>query len=293
MRQKFIIALTGTIGSGFLFASNGCVQQDKYDQLLKSYRSTQEQLVASDEERDVARANAETLRRQLALALDELDQSGEQIEVLQSTVNEHAASTDLALARISQLEFGKLPADVSVALEALSRQYPDLIVFDPQLDMLRLKSDFTFSPGKTALTEEARTTLTEVAHILASDSAEDLEVTVVGHTDDVPISASRNNHKTNTHLSVHRAISVRDILVEQGVNPKHVMVAGFGENRPLIDNEPGGTQANRRVEIFLAPMPEPAMSTRPSIPENEIVANESTAIVVTSEEDTTTPEPMK
>ena len=40
-------------------------------------------------------------------------------------------------------------------------------------------------------------------------------------------------------------------------------------------------------------MPEPAMSTRPSIPENEIVANESTAIVVTSEEDTTTPEPMK
>ncbi|MDG2055629.1 MAG: OmpA family protein [Phycisphaerales bacterium] len=292
MRHTFIIALTGTIGSGFLFASSGCVQQDKYDQLLKSYRSTQEQLVASDEERDVSRANAETLRRQLALALDELDQSGQQIESLQSTVNEHAVSTDQALARISQLEFGKLPADVSVALEALSRQYPDLILFDPQLDMLRLKSDVTFSPGKTALTEEARTTLIEIAHILSTDGGQQLEVTVVGHTDDVPISASRNNHKTNTHLSVHRAISVRDILVEGGVSPQNVMVAGFGENRPLIANEVGGTQANRRVEIFLAPMAEP-MTSMGTTTEVEFAANESTAISSTPQESDSSNEPMK
>jgi chemotaxis protein MotB len=291
MRHTFIIALTGTIGSGFLFASSGCVQQDKYDQLLKSYRSTQEQLVASDEERDVSRANAETLRRQLALALDELDQSGQHIESLQSTVNEHAASTDQALARISRLEFGKLPADVSVALEALSRQYPDLILFDPQLDMLRLKSDVTFSPGKTVLTEEARITLTEIARILSTDGGQ-LEVTVVGHTDDVPISASRNNHKTNTHLSVHRAISVRDILVEGGVSPQNVMVAGFGENRPLIANQIGGTQANRRVEIFLAPMTEP-MTNMDTTTDIEFAANESTAISNTPQESDSSNEPMK
>jgi hypothetical protein len=57
------------------------------------------------------------------------------------------------------------------------------------------------------------------------------------------------------HLSVHRAIAVRNALVNSGVTPDHVRVAGDGEFHPLIANTSGGTAENRRVEIYLVPAP--------------------------------------
>jgi chemotaxis protein MotB len=84
-----------------------------------------------------------------------------------------------------------------------------------------------------------------------------MEVRIVGHTDDVPIGKpqTRELHPTNVHLSVHRSISVRSALVSAGVEPVRIQVAGYGEYRPVIENRPGGTPENRRVEVYLTPMP--------------------------------------
>ena len=51
--------------------------------------------------------------------------------------------------------------------------------------------------------------------------------------------------------AVHRAIAVCNELVMSGVNNDRIQVAGWGEYRPLIPNETGGTAVNRRVEIYL------------------------------------------
>ena len=83
------------------------------------------------------------------------------------------------------------------------------------------------------------------------------EVRIVGHTDSVPISrpATLKDHPTNWHLGAHRAISVKNALEKSGVRPVRMVVASPSMYRPVAANAKGGTEANRRVEIFLAPMP--------------------------------------
>jgi chemotaxis protein MotB len=75
-------------------------------------------------------------------------------------------------------------------------------------------------------------------------------IRVDGHTDSRPISSSR--FRSNWELSAARAISVVRDLIDKGVDPQHLVAAGFADNYPL---EPGDTdeayQANRRIELKL------------------------------------------
>jgi len=55
-------------------------------------------------------------------------------------------------------------------------------------------------------------------------------------------------------LSTARATSVLHFLEQQGVNPRQLMAAGYGEHRPVISNDTSsGRQQNRRVEIAIMP----------------------------------------
>lgn len=73
---------------------------------------------------------------------------------------------------------------------------------------------------------------------------------VDGHTDVDPIVSAQ--FESNWELSSARAIAVVKFLVDQGVAPKHLVAAGFGEFQPL---DPGETEEaksrNRRIELKL------------------------------------------
>jgi chemotaxis protein MotB len=90
-----------------------------------------------------------------------------------------------------------------------------------------------------------------------SEQGKQFDLLIAGHTDDVPIkkAATRAKHPTNWHLSVHRSISVLNIMTSNGIAPKRVSVRGFGEYRPIAENKAkqGGNVANRRVEVFIVP----------------------------------------
>jgi len=89
------------------------------------------------------------------------------------------------------------------------------------------------------------------------DTARELERVVAGlarcgqkrmrieaHTDSVGTAAQ------NERLSELRAESVRDYLVNRGVDPEQLETYGFGERKPIADNStPAGRARNRRVEI--------------------------------------------
>jgi chemotaxis protein MotB len=237
--------------------AGGCVQQEKYDALLMSNRSLQEQLVTVEDERDVAKANLDTVRDQLGKATGELNGLKSKYGLVDADLAKLLADNEALMKRISVLDIGPLPEEMSAALEALAKQYPDLLTFDAKRGLVRFASDFTFDSGSADLKSNASAGLAALAQILNTSTASGFEAHVVGHTDNVPVSNpnTRAKHPTNVYLSVHRSISVRDALVHDGVSAERVMVAGWGEFRPAVDNVgKGGTAQNRRVEIYLTPM---------------------------------------
>ncbi len=71
-------------------------------------------------------------------------------------------------------------------------------------------------------------------------------VEVIGHTDDV------GDDDYNQELSEQRAQSVRDYLVETGVNASKIVTVGAGETMPIASNKTDeGRAENRRVEILV------------------------------------------
>jgi len=76
---------------------------------------------------------------------------------------------------------------------------------------------------------------------------------LVGYTD------SNGSASYNKQLSVQRSKAVKAYLVQQGVNPKQVRIAGAGEKNPIEANgSTVGEHFNRRVDIYVMPMADKA-----------------------------------
>ncbi len=67
---------------------------------------------------------------------------------------------------------------------------------------------------------------------------------IAGHTDSV------GSDSYNQDLSQRRAVSVRNYLVDQGVDADRMTANGYGESQPVADNSTeSGRAQNRRVEL--------------------------------------------
>ncbi|MGL4238480.1 type IVB secretion system protein IcmH/DotU [Tabrizicola sp.] len=75
------------------------------------------------------------------------------------------------------------------------------------------------------------------------------KVTVVGHTDSVPVQAS-NPFASNQGLSEARAKTIADLLIAAGVPPDLIAAEGRADSEPVGDNgTKAGRAENRRIEI--------------------------------------------
>ena len=270
MRRATVITTAALVLTG-----TGCVQQDKYDNTVMSARSLKEQLVAAEQERDTARANIEEVRSQLAQAQTTNADLRGQVTEIDAEFQQQLAKYDELLQRVSRIEFGPLPVELEIALDELADQYPALLSFDAQHGLLRFSSDFSFDLGSAELRSTAESTIVTLADILNSEQATAFELRLIGHTDNVPIErpSTLRQHPTNVHLSVHRAISVRDSLVAAGVDAARIQVAGYGEFRPIVANGAKGAAANRRVELVMVPL-RPQVAVREPVFKEQVVIEE-------------------
>jgi chemotaxis protein MotB len=103
-----------------------------------------------------------------------------------------------------------------------------------------------FPSGTADLTDEARRILDRIA--LASMSPES-EITVTGHTDDVPISNAQ--FRDNWDLAAGRAASVVQAIQQTGlIDGDRLSAVSKGEMAPIGDNSTAaGREENRRIEI--------------------------------------------
>jgi outer membrane protein OmpA-like peptidoglycan-associated protein len=107
-----------------------------------------------------------------------------------------------------------------------------------------LIANVQFETNSSALTEASKMALNEVADILVSYAAIDIEVQA--HSD------NKGSAAYNKILSQKRAQSVVTYLAEKSVEQSRLTSLGFGEENPLADNNTkAGRAMNRRVEFQL------------------------------------------
>lgn len=267
MHRRSVFSLVS--GLAMIAVAAGCVPQQKYDDLATSYKTLQEELVRAEAEIDAKNNANRMLQERLSASSAQLSKLESDNQRLHSELQKMGIDYDALLARINSINFEPLPSDVNTALQQLAAQYPGLLTFDSRLGMVRFASDLTFALGSADLQSSAVQSLQALAGILNSPSLATYEVKVVGHTDNVRIAQPQTlaKHPTNTHLSVHRAISVADALIGSSVDPRRIQVAGYGPYRPVVQNGPRGAAENRRVEIFIVPLTANLAELPPAQPE--------------------------
>lgn len=114
--------------------------------------------------------------------------------------------------------------------------------------VLQLDETILFDPGKADLKKKSENVLNMVTKIV-KDLPND--VLIEGNTDDVPM--FNEEFQSNWELSTARAVSVVKYFVsEKKLDPTRFAVKGYGEYKPLVENNSTKNRTiNRRVDILI------------------------------------------
>lgn len=103
-----------------------------------------------------------------------------------------------------------------------------------------------FESGKATLKSESSQILNQIGEIM--NRYPDYNLSISGHTDNT------GSAPNNQRLSERRAKSCYDFLSRSGVDVSRMSFSGYGESRPIADNNTlRGKALNRRVEFNLIP----------------------------------------
>ncbi|MFB3088079.1 MAG: peptidoglycan -binding protein [Acidiferrobacterales bacterium] len=191
------------------------------------------------------------LREQLsqlsaALALAETGAKAQKVEIA-----ELGKRLNVALARRVQ-KLNRYRSEFFGRLREVLGDHPDIRIVG---DRFVFQSELLFPTASATLVPAGRKQLAQLAQTLRSVTRTipadiDWVLRVDGHTDRRPIHTTR--FPSNWELSTARALSVVNYLIAQGIAPKRLVAAGFGEFRPLDDRHTDQAYArNRRIEIKL------------------------------------------
>ena len=204
---------------------------------------------ASRREAERARREAERLRLQALAREERAERQAEleaaaQAEALELATAETAQARKLAEAREREAELARREAEL--AAEIAADEIVDAVApprrSDGRRDIYTLDGA-AFASGSTTLTAPAQASLRELAAVLRGGDA---SISVEGHTD------GKGEAEANLVLSKRRAESVRRALEDAGIPAARLEAVGYGELRPVADDETdAGRARNRRVEIIV------------------------------------------
>lgn len=252
----------------------GCVPSKKYDSLLKDkmrlnaeQADTREMLRQEKEENEKLNKKIELMSDQISNLEEDTTVLNSKYSKLQDHYNNLLANSDkLSQEYVDQQkkiqELEKVLEDKERAVNELKQKVSNALLNFKENDLsinikngkvyVSLAEQLLFGSGSIQVDEKGVKALQQLAKVLRENP--DINILVEGHTDDVPISRKSQYMENNWDLSVMRATSIVDILVEAGVDPGKITAAGKGEFSPLTENDsPEGRQKNRRTEIILTP----------------------------------------
>ena len=253
--------------------SNASLDADQLAQQLKkaidsgevSIETLGENVVINFPEQEKSQEDIKSMVKETMAALSEARQATGQAESevlfggLEGQLQELAASLEEGLPEDGQGD-GNSSEKVSEKVENASNTTEELTVaLQQQIDQglveieqregsvfITVGSGGAFPSGTADLTPEAQSILDRIALTAMSPTS---EITVTGHTDDVPI---RNGQfRDNWDLAAGRAASVVQAIEETGlVAGNRLSAVSKGEMDPLAANVTAeGREENRRIEI--------------------------------------------
>jgi chemotaxis protein MotB len=281
--------LTAIFGA-MAVCGSACVPKGQYDTALSDARQAHAQLEASDKARATEVAN---LSRQLADAVQksqdlelklsdlstadhtrqvrldestaidaqlraELERLGKNVDSMLTEKGTLSKALDDAKRRLDELRKAQAAADARAQLfkDFIHKLKSMIDAGELRVAMragrlvIQLPNDVLFDSGQTAIKHAGKQALAALAKVLATTPGRSFQV--AGDTDNVPIQTDR--FPSNWELSTARAVEVVHFLVSQGVDPRAVSAAGYGEFDPVASNDtPDGRAKNRRIEITLQP----------------------------------------
>ena len=215
------------------FTPTEAEEQDLPQLLQKTLNAVERaKSAAGKSDQEVMFGGLEGTLEQLAKATAELtEQAQEQAENLKKSKDDATKAADeLKIALKQQIDQGL------VAVE----QDEDRVI-------VTVGAGGAFASGSADLTPEAISIMQQIAGVNAEN---DSEITVSGHTDDVPLIFG-SRYRDNWDLAAARSASVVQSLSADGVITDNRLEAiSYGESRPVDSNDTAvGRSKNRRIEI--------------------------------------------
>jgi OmpA-OmpF porin, OOP family len=126
-------------------------------------------------------------------------------------------------------------------IELIHAQKSDSIRFENYSAPQVLKGiEFGNNSDKMFSTSDSTLTI-----LLAELQTNDKEFLIVCHTDNI------GTKRYNKLLSTRRAESVKKYLIEKGINKERISTWGYGDEKPIADNDTKqGRALNRRIEYL-------------------------------------------
>ncbi len=191
------------------------------------------------------------LRRQIAELSAALQLAEAKVGEQKVEIAELGQRLNLALARKVQ-ELNRYRSEFFGRLREVLGERDDIRIVG---DRFVFQSEVLFASGSAELGEPGQRQVRQLAATLKEVSARiprdiDWVLRVDGHTDRRPIRTS--DFPSNWELSTARALAIVRLLIDEGVAPRRLIAAGFGEFRPIDSgNTPEAWQRNRRIELRL------------------------------------------
>lgn len=146
---------------------------------------------------------------------------------------------------------GYLPVSVNMNLRELpqgnneAKKTNDFTLVLPKIEkgMELTLNNLFFETGSSDIAKESEPELERLAVILKENPK--LEIILEGHTDDV------GKIETNLELSLARANSVKQYLIEAGKIPSNrILTMGYGSKKPVVENSSDENRAKNRRVVF-------------------------------------------
>jgi chemotaxis protein MotB len=192
---------------------------------------------------------------------DLLRQLGQNLDTKKASLDELTFELEKRNARLAELE-KVLDAQKKIVQDLKNKVSEALLGFEnngltvTQKDgkvYISLDEKLLFKSASWDIDANGRNALKKLASVLEKNPG--IQVTIEGHTDNVPYNPGNSQLKDNWDLSVKRATTVVRVLLEgTKIKPERLTASGRSEYLPVDkSNSPDARQKNRRTEIVLTP----------------------------------------